>query len=331
MFRYSHVASDAATKAPGSWRGALPYLALAVVTLGVLNFLWFMTETLPLNLIPSNRHVVDGHYFLWSKVRGGFVEVGRDSFAWLPLHEATVFLSWPLVMIAGGALVFLYFSSRVAGTLPRAEAIGRAAQVRLSGPATASARIAGTIGTVFFSRPLLRVDVHPAGIVVKLPILPERAILASEIIAVEPGGGLSDQSKPEGGPVLAVGASEVSSTFRPRGPYLRIDHAGVGMATPLTLIGGRWDVAAAILQIAGSDRAATPSLANRPAMPGGSPLPRGIQTAFLILGIVVTAVLVWSGISFAIPQTGLFGVLWTVGLIVILALNVRRYVRDSRR
>lgn len=331
MFRYSHVASDAGPTTPGSWRGALPYLALAVVALGVLNFLWFMTETLPLNLIPSDRQVVDGHYFLWSKIHGGFVEVARDTYAWLPLHEASVFLSWPLVIIAGGALVFLYFSSRIAGTLPRAEAVGRAAQVRLSGPVMVSARMAGTIGVVFFSRPLLRVDVHPAGIVVKPPFLPERAILASEITAVEPGGGLSDRSKPETGPVLGVGASEVSKSFRPRGPYLRIDHAGVGMATPLTLIGGRWDVAAAILQIAGSDGPATTSLATQPGIPGGSPLPRGIQAGFLVLGVVVTAVLVWSGITFAIPQSGLFGVLWTVGLIVILAVNVRRYVRDSRR
>jgi hypothetical protein len=331
MFRYSHVPSDAGANTPGSLRDALPYLAVAGLAVGVLNFLWFMIETLPQNLIPSDRQVVDGHYFIWSKIHGGFVEVGRDTYGWLPLHEASVFLSWPLVMLAGGSLLFLYFSSRIAGTLPRAEAIGRAARVRLSGPAIASARTAGTIGVVFFSRPLLRVDVHPGGVLVKPPFLPERAILASEISAVEPGGGLSDQSKPEGGPVLAVGASEVSKTFRPRGPYLRIDHVGVGMATPLTLIGGRWDVAAAILQIVGSDRSATTSPATQPTIPSGSPLPRGIQTAFLILGVVVTAVLVWSGITFAIPQSGLPGVLWTVGLLAILAINVRRYLRDSRR
>jgi len=307
-------------------QGALPYIAFAVLALGVLNFLWFMTETLPLNLIPSEGRVVDGHYFLWSKIHGGFVEVGRDTYGWLRLHETSVFLSWPLEMLAGGALVFLYFSRRVAGTLPPAAAFGRAAQVRLSGPALASARTAGTIGVVFFSRPLLRVDVHPAGILVKPPFLSERAILASEISAVEPGGGLSEQSNPERGPVLAVGASEVAPTFRPRGPFLRVDHAGVGMATPLTLIGGRWDVAAAILQIAGPDRLATQTPVTQRATPGQSSLPTGIRGASLVLGFLVTGVLVWSGITFAIPQFGLPGILWTVALIVILAINVRRYV-----
>jgi hypothetical protein len=34
-------------------RKALPYLAFAVVLLGALNFLWFMAETLPLNLLPQ--------------------------------------------------------------------------------------------------------------------------------------------------------------------------------------------------------------------------------------------------------------------------------------
>jgi hypothetical protein len=310
-----------------------------VLALGVLNFLWFMTETLPLNLIPSEGRVVDGHYFLWSKIHGGFVEVGSGTYGWLPLHETSVVLSWPLVMLAGGALLFLHFSRRVAGTLPPAYAFGRSAQVRLSGPALASARTAGTIGVVFFSRPLLRVDVHPAGILVKPPFLSERAILASEIRAVEPGGGLSEQSSPERGPVLGVGASEVAPTFRPRGSFLRVDHAGVGMAAPLTLIGGRWDVAAAILQIAGPERLATQSQLTQatqtqltqPAAPGQSPMPTGIRSASLVLGFVVTAVLVWSGITFAIPQLGLPGILWTAALIVILAINVRRYVHDSRR
>ena len=38
-------------------RASLPYLAFAVIGLGMMNFVWVMFETLPLNLIPSDGPV----------------------------------------------------------------------------------------------------------------------------------------------------------------------------------------------------------------------------------------------------------------------------------
>jgi hypothetical protein len=40
---------------------ALPHLAFVALAVGMLNFLWFMSETLPLNLIPSEGQVIGGH------------------------------------------------------------------------------------------------------------------------------------------------------------------------------------------------------------------------------------------------------------------------------
>ena len=328
MFRSAHPVSHTTSGRRGQ---LVPYVAFGIVALGVVNFLWFMAETLPLNLIPSDHRIIDGHYYLWSKLHGGLVEVGQQAYRWLPVHEAILFLSWPLVMLAGGTLVFRHLARRIAGSSAVDSAGNRSALVRLSGPALASARTGGTIGRIWFSRPLLRVHVHPGGVVVKPPFLSERAILASEITAVTPDGGLSEKSTPSDGPVLGVGVSEVSTTYRPRGPFLRVDHAGVGMATPLVIAGGRWDVAEAFLSIAGPTPETPPPGVVLAMTTADTGLPVGIQRAGQILGVVVAVVLIWAGITFAIPQLGLPGVAWTAGLIAIVVINVRKYVLNSRR
>ena len=319
------------------WRAGLPYLAFAIVALGVLNFIWFMAETAPLNLIPSNGRVVDGHYLLWSKSRGGLVDVGEATYQWLRLHETIFFLSWPLVMIAGGSLVFRVFGGRIAGDAGPAADAERAAAVRASGPPKVSARMAGSIGTIWFSRPLLRVDVHPGGIVVKPALLPERAILASEILAATPGGGLAPSSSPPSGPTLGLAVREISPARRPRGPFLSVDHVGLGMASPLRLEGGRWDIAEAVRSIAPSVR--QPDAALKLAPPSGRELNIGrwdglppiVVAGWLVLAVIVTVSLVLFGLTVVIPQTGAFGIVWTAGLIAIGAYNLRRYVFGRRR
>ncbi len=320
-----------------AWRAAVPYLAIVVVAVGVLNFLWFMVETTPLNLIPSDGRVIDGHYYLWSKIRGGLVEVSPATYHWLPLHELTVFLTWPLVLLAGVTLVFRIFASRIAGDQGASGDAVRCAFVESSGPPIASARMAGAIGSTWFSRPLLRVTVHPGGIVVTPALMARRAILAAEIQRISPGGGLSSASSPDTGPLFGLAVREVPTRFRPRGPFLEIDHDGRGMASPLRLEGGRWDVAEAILSIRPSAEGAVDPSAGAwtPALPrdgDGTPdqerdgLPVWVWRAGIALGVVVTVSLIWSGITFAIPQLGPVGVLWTVGVIAIGAINLRRFL-----
>jgi hypothetical protein len=329
-------------------RKAAPFLAFAVLAVGVLNFLWFMSETAPLNLIPSDGRVIDGQYYLWSKTHGGYVAVSASFWQWVRFHEQTVFLSWPLVMVAGGSLVFAGLSGRIGG-LGQIESAGRVQSVRDSGPLLASVRSAGVIGRIWFSRPLLRVEAYPGGFVIKPVFMAERAVLTSEVRAVESGGGLSREAGNRG-PVVGVGVAELSAAYRPNGPFVRIDHDGVGMASPIVIVGsGNWPLAQALPHAAKGATGRT-SLDDGTRAPGstavdagattgsvirgvGRPgLPSSIELAGAVLSVVVCGVLLWSGITVAVPQLGLFGWFWTVFLVAIIAVNLRRvWVRRSNK
>jgi hypothetical protein len=310
-------------------KAALPYVAFVVVVLGTINFLWFFAETAPQALIPSDGKVVDGTYFLWSKTNGGYIEVSRQFWEWVRLHEALFFGTWPLVMLAVAFLVFRYLAAELAGRTSTTESASRVRRVRDSGPMLASTRSAGLIGTAWFSRPLLRLEVFPGGIVTKPMFVAEGAVLAQEIVVVRPEGGLSAGSKPERGLPLGFSASQVSADWRPRGPYVLIEHAKVGMASPIVISGsGHWELAQAIARIAAAERAqSTPTAPSLGDGSGDAPTgrPDFITTGLTILGIVMSFALIYAGIVWAIPQFGIFGVVWTVVIVVILLVNVWRF------
>lgn len=333
---------------------ALPYLAFLAVGIGMLNFLWFMSETLPLNLIPSEGQAIGGHYFLWSKTNGGLVEVSRSFWAWSRFHETSLFVTWPLVMLALAYLVVAQLQTKMGGHVSPILAAERVRQVRSSGPLLASTRSAGLIGSLWLSRGLVRIQVYPAGIVLKPLFSAEHAILATEISAVTPKGGLSERSVPSRFPALGFAVSQVPSTYMPRGPFVEIEHAGVGMASPLELVGsGNWGIAQAIGRVADAARETptarvqTQALAapiqssaaeSNVAAPGGAAQPdRGqhfpapIELGLAILGAIIGVALLWFGIAWIIPQLGLFGFVWTAGIVLILALNVRRFLLRGRR
>lgn len=335
-------------------RGALPYVAFAVVAIGVINFFWFMSETIPLQLIPQDSHELDGHFFMWSKNSGGYVELSRSFWEWVRFHSATVFLTWPLVMLAAGYLVFTRLSGIAAGQASPVVSPNRVRQVRDSGPLLASARSSGLIGHVWFSRPLLRIHVYPGGILAKPLFIAERAVLAGEITAVKLGGGLSAQSVPDKWPTLGFSVAEVSPSFRVRGPFVQIDHAGAGMASPLVISGsGIWDVAQEIRMLADASRGISPASGQASATEKTSMAPSGIEAStepqtliaqgarrenlpavvkagLAILGVIVSAALVWFGITWAIPQLGPFGLVWTAAVVLILAANVWRWARSGK-
>jgi hypothetical protein len=325
---------------------ALPYVAFAALALGMINFVWIMSETLPLNLIPSDGQVVGGQYFMWSKTHGGYVEVSRSFWEWVRFHDKTFFLTWPLVMLAGGYLVFTQLSSKAGGVLSPILTSERVRQVRGSGPLLASTPSAGLIGRVWLSRPLLRVQVYPAGIVVKPLFMRERAMLAAEIGGVTPKGGLSAASVSDKHLILGFGVSQVSATYQPRGPFVEIEHSGAGMASPLVISGsGNWDIAQAISKVAGAARATSAasvlvtaqetaqrsSMIETKAIAQGGPqgakpqhLAAPTEMGLAIVGFIVSGWLVWSGITWAIPQLGLPGVVWTAVVLFITAWNARR-------
>jgi hypothetical protein len=60
----------------------LSYLAFLAIVLGKVNFFTFMLETFPMALVPSDTYERAGHYFIWSKVHGGYIEVSRSFWDW---------------------------------------------------------------------------------------------------------------------------------------------------------------------------------------------------------------------------------------------------------
>lgn len=116
-------------------RPVLPWLALALVAIGLLNFMWVISESGP---------------------------SGKDSNG---LHAATLLLTHPLAMAGMAYLLFSTFFPLVMGVTFGSEATLRLERVRASGPVIASARPGGRLGEIRFTSPLLKVDVHPGGVV----------------------------------------------------------------------------------------------------------------------------------------------------------------------
>jgi hypothetical protein len=102
------------------------------------------------------------------------------------------------------------------------------------------------------------------------------------------------------------------------------------MATPLVITGGHWNIAEALLSIAGPKSETPPAGVVLSAPTADLGLPIGIRRVGGILGVAVAVVLIWAGITFAIPQLGLPGVAWTAVLIAILAINVRNMLSSRR-
>jgi len=69
------------------------------------------------------------------------------------------------------------------------------------------------------------------------------------------------------------------------------------------------------------------SPSDAPAIPGIDPR---LSTALEVLGLCVGVALVTSGVLWAIPRLGGFGLLWTIGAALILGWNARRFLRRNR-
>src|SRR5207249_11142076 len=105
----------------------------------------------------------------------------------------------------------------------------------------------------------------------RLPIA-DHASLASQIRAVTADGCLSSQSVPDWRLVLCFGVAVVSPSYRPRGPLVQIEHAGIGMASPvIILVAGNWDISEAIRSVA--DAARSTSAADVVAPAQQAPMP----------------------------------------------------------
>ena len=95
----------ARTRLAGTFvRVAAPYVAFAAIALGIANFIWFMVEVTPKQLVPSLSKVEAGHYLLLSKTHGGYVEVSKAAWDWLRFHEVSIVVTHPMAILGGAFL-----------------------------------------------------------------------------------------------------------------------------------------------------------------------------------------------------------------------------------
>jgi hypothetical protein len=163
---------------PDRMRRWLPWLALVVVVIGFANFIWFMAESASLGGDALNGSVRDGHYYVSS--HGVVTEVSPAEWRWSRAHGISVIGTHILTM---GGMAFLLFRVFFPAMLPSQspDDSTRLAAVRASGPEIAGGRIAGQLGDLRLSGPLLDVAVHPGGIAFKPPFMSPVVLLANEL------------------------------------------------------------------------------------------------------------------------------------------------------
>lgn len=257
----------------------LPWLALAAVTLGFVNFLWFLTE---------------------DSANGG--DAGG-------LHAASLLLTHPLALAGGAYLLFAIVFPSMVGTRSGATSSERVDRIRASGPAAASTRTGGRFGDLGLTRPLVRVDVHPAGVVIGLFAMAPIALDASSITGVTAGRSWGTRTVQ-----IAHRQSGLPADIR---LYLEAD-------SPVTEALRRLVVAGPAPSPVVGSVTATQSHPARETYPT-------VMKVAIIGGFGLSIVFLVATRSFA-SRLGDFGVVWSVLLVLIVGFNAWTYfVRNRHR
>jgi hypothetical protein len=246
-------------------RAALPYLALAAIAIGFLNFFWSVAESTTIG-DAMNGYQQDGHYFV--RLRGGYTEVSRETWEWSRIHGLSVLITHPLAMAAMGYMLFRFgFPMFMGGKNESAATMARVEQIRASGPILATARCAGRIRDISIGGPLLGVAVLRAGIVIKPIFMPPRAIAASEITRAVPKRGVLSNR-------------------------LEIEHAGQDLGSPLVLyVSEQSAVGRAIRGLVSSADEVTRSVGPA-AIRSPSPFVSALRIYGLIVVFTITAIVI---------------------------------------
>jgi hypothetical protein len=213
------------------------------------------------------------------------------------------------------------FPSMMAGPTSKPRTDERAQRIRGSGQVLASGRTAGRVGEVSFSGPLLDVSVYPDGVLIKPVFMPAHAILASDILGVTAKRGVFGQRVE----VAHTGADSTS-------PFVIFGSGDSSIVKAIEYIasqarsgvaGTRTDLEADAPS-SSTDRAGSSSGAKTPGWQVAG-MPPGIMGAFGIFGVAVSIVMIAVGLFWAIPNLGLFGLIWTGFAVVIAVTNFRRF------
>lgn len=283
----------------------LPWLAIAVIVLGFLNFVAFLLVSAALGGDALNGHVTDGHYYVAN--HGVYTEVSQAAWTASRAHALFTMGSWPLVMLAIAFLIFRYYFPFVMSGNAPGHAADRVSAIRASGARMWQGYPGGLAGSMSATAGVLGAEVYPGGIVVTMRFMAPTAICADEIRSVRLGRRLLT-------------------------PTIVVEHWGTDTVSPFLLFGGPDSPQArAILALA--SRAATaapeasaprPSTA-APAETTARPVP-GPMRAMGLIGLGVSVVMIVAGVFFVIPSVGMFGLVWTGMAVVILVINGRRFI-----
>jgi hypothetical protein len=289
---------------PERLRRLLPWVAIVVVAIGFLNFLWFFSESSTIG-DAQRGYVRDGHYYL---VHAGVAtEVTKAAWDWSNLHATSLIVTHPLAMAAMAFLVFTVGFPSMIGAKDAAGTARRVERIRASGSAQASERTGGRIGELRATKPLVNVDVHPGGVVIKL-------------IGAAPIG------------LEAANITDVVAERSFGTATVRIVHREADAPTDIRLYLKESSPVTAALR---------GSLADRPRQ-GVTPVPQvpdarvaepypTVLKAMIIVGFGLSLVFAAVALPFAGQLTG-FGLIWSLGLVLIIGYNAWRFfIRDRHR
>ena len=274
----------------------MPWVAIAAIAIGFLNFTWLIAESSTIG-DAQRGYIRDGRYYL---VHAGIAtEVSREQWDWSGLHAISLLLTHPLAMAGGAYLMFTVVFPSMLGSGNATVRRERVKRIRSSGPASASTRTGGKIGELRATKPLVRVDVHPGGAIISVfglePVGLEAASLTG--VALERSFGM---------PMVRITHRQPDTPAEIR---LYLD-----ASSPVTeaLRGLLPDYLAEVSSMrVASDRSIDSSSAPYPT----------VMKAMIVVGFGLGVVFLVVGLPFA-RQLGEFGVVWSIGLVLIFGYNV---------
>ena len=299
----------------------LQWLALVAIVLGFLNFMWLFVESTTVG-DASRGYVQDGHYYLRRATAHGMVatEVSQARWEWAQVHPATLLVTHPLAMAGGAFLLFTVIFPSMLGTGDPVARRERVERIRASGAATASTRTGGKIGDLSATSPLVRVDVHPGGAIITVIGTPSFGIETGAITSVAPGRYFAS-------PVVRI------THRQPNTPAdIRLYVSGSSpIAQALGGLVARGAAEGPRAEEPGTEGTDTeiPAASMESVVQSPEPYPT-VMKAGIVVGFALSVVFLLVTLPFS-RELGTFGVLWSIGLILIIAINVWQYLIRNRR
>jgi hypothetical protein len=164
-------------------RAALPYLAALITVIGIGNFVWYLGETLQFGGSALSGFARNGHYYL--ALHGSYTEVSQAVWEHIRMHEISILLSVPLVIVCTWYWLVGHFFPAQMGFRQGSVVAERVRAVQASGLPLAARRCGGNISGIGLGGPFFAVGVYPDGVTIRLFPRQPIAIRREEMIRVD--------------------------------------------------------------------------------------------------------------------------------------------------